>query len=299
MPMRTLSSRATIYRKFVVSGFLIVCGILFLDMFIGSTRDDPAATGPVFWLFLLFWLGITVWYVMRVAAWKRVRMDLDSLYVSNYSSEIRVPLTQVEEVWQRRGWPRTVTIRLRGPGVFGPLISFHPRLSFAFWRQHPVVAELRQLAGSGVLTPQQLERAIKGDRRRLWTFIGLFIVFLSGMVFFVEAMIRHSEPFQMGLRAVTQDAVVIKTLGAPLQPGYFVGGHLEEGGGGGCAGLDVSLGGSRAQGRVYIEAIRVDSIWHLSHVWVEVPQVQQGRIEVVPAAPSAADSRCAGRDGEG
>ncbi len=69
--------------------------------------------------------------VWSFAPLKYVAMDDTCLYVSNYRRELRIPLSQVVEVRERRGSRnavRDVTIRLASPTEFGDKIRFIPRL---------------------------------------------------------------------------------------------------------------------------------------------------------------------------
>jgi hypothetical protein len=111
------------------------------------------------WLFL----GATVlgglflyWGCMRL---KRVDLDEDALYISNYLREVRVPLRDIEEVTENR-WIniRPVTVEFRRDTDFGPRITFMPKTRWwSFWRAHPVVGELEAAARrSRGLPPEQL-----------------------------------------------------------------------------------------------------------------------------------------------
>jgi len=83
------------------------------------------------------WLGFSL---------KRVRMDAEALYVSNYLREIRIPLSDVQhvsEILGRRHWNR-VTITLRCDTPFGRKIDFLPASSRA-GRRDAVVGELNAL----------------------------------------------------------------------------------------------------------------------------------------------------------
>ncbi len=291
MRMRTLSSSLTFYCKFVVSVlfimFLLLSVILLCSFHLKNT--DSLFT----WIFLLIWAGFAMLFVGRMVTWKRVRMALDSLHISNYLKEIQVPLSGITEVTERR-WlgPRTVTVRFREPTAFGAKIRFRPTLLPMFWREHPVVAELR-LAASGVTpTPQQLAEAIAADRRRMWKVIGLFVVLVVGFMILLQLMFRRSDPYRLGLQALTQDAAVIQVLGAPIAAGVFIGGQISVSGHSGCAMLDFPLHGARTEGDAHVYAFKADDAWHLSHVWVDLPDSPQ-KLEVVNAALVQADAQCA------
>jgi hypothetical protein len=149
----TLSSLQTFYMKFV---FPIVWIGLFTSgtvTLLAASNFDPDAAF-LKWLFPAVTVVGTVflwWACMRL---KRVRMDNHVLYISNYVSEIVVPLRDVAEVTENR-WVNIhpVTIRFRRETDFGSQIVFMPTQRwFAFWSSHPVVDKIRDAvarAGGG------------------------------------------------------------------------------------------------------------------------------------------------------
>jgi hypothetical protein len=295
MQRRTLSSRLTFIAKFVVSPFFVLVALLVVLLLSNSFRKTGGAGSPGFgiWVFMMLWFAVVALFVRRFITWKRVKMDTSNLYISNYFKEIQVPLNQISAVSERR-WsgPPTVTIQLRQPTEFGQAIRFNPRLEPRFWREHPVVTELRQIASGVVVTPEQLARAMTGDRWRLVIIIGLFLTFFMAIMLLVETIFRRSDPYALGLSALTQDAAVIQALGEPLKPGLFIGGNISEQNEGGCAAMDFSLRGPRAQGDAHVNAIKTEGIWHLTQVWIELPVGAQ-KIEVVNTPITDGEKRCA------
>ena len=81
---------------------------------------------------------------------KRVSVDDNFLYVSNYLKEIAIPLSDIHDVAENR-WVNIhpVTIRLKASSEFGDKIVFMPTARFfALFSSHPVVSELKELARS-------------------------------------------------------------------------------------------------------------------------------------------------------
>ena len=84
------------------------------------------------------------WSVGRL---KHVEIDDEMLYVSNYLVEDAVPLADIEKVTQRRGLNvEPVRVTFRRETDFGTKILFAPPglYNWRFWREHPVVDELRR-----------------------------------------------------------------------------------------------------------------------------------------------------------
>jgi hypothetical protein len=80
-----------------------------------------------------------------------VRADEAYLYVSNFRTEVRIPLAALARVCDNRwvsGDP--VTLEFRVPTPFGQRIVFLPEARWFvwpwLWTHHPVVAELRELS---------------------------------------------------------------------------------------------------------------------------------------------------------
>jgi hypothetical protein len=145
--VRKLSSKWTFFLKFVFPPLIALIyggGILAFRYWPPKTRMLWEAAAS--WA---FGVGLVVWVV---APLKRVRLvDNTTLLVSNFRSEIAIPVTEVERVsqdqWLRNGRP--ITLHLRSETLFGRRVMFIPplRQQRAFGRESEVVDEVRQLAG--------------------------------------------------------------------------------------------------------------------------------------------------------
>jgi hypothetical protein len=151
MTVRTISSGQTVLLKFIfpvvwIGGFGLGTAALWLAP--GHARGDPPPA-EMKWLFLAVWILGSAFILWLSAGLKRVRLDDETIYISNYFREIGVPLRLIEDVAENR-WIniRPVTIQFRHPTDFGDKIIFVPRTR-VFWpgNPNPIVAELRTLAG--------------------------------------------------------------------------------------------------------------------------------------------------------
>jgi hypothetical protein len=144
-----LSSQQTFLMKIVfpviwIGAFAV--GTLGLFLWSGSFQG-PRQQPPeeLKWFFLAMTCAGTVfiwWSCMRL---KRVGMDDKALYISNFFTEIVVPLNNVAEVTENR-WINIhpVPIFFRSDTAFGSRIVFMPKPRwFALWSSHPVVDEIR------------------------------------------------------------------------------------------------------------------------------------------------------------
>jgi len=162
---RTLSSAQTFVMKFIFPvGWIGALTLFTLTLFLSSGQDGQSAVANMKWFFLLLTIvgPVVIWWEGCVRV-KRVRMDARALYISNYSTEITVPLTNVAEVSENR-WldihfdafvtpvtiqfqSDTVTIQFHSDTEFGSQVTFMPKTRwFASWSSHPVVEEIRLAA---------------------------------------------------------------------------------------------------------------------------------------------------------
>ena len=93
------------------------------------------------WALVMFGLVRTLGFL------KRVEVDDDALYVSNYTTELRIPLSEVFAVYASGGSKglTRVNIALRNPSAFGQNIEFLPRLSQCWAGMAPAIRELKAL----------------------------------------------------------------------------------------------------------------------------------------------------------
>ena len=133
---RTISSAQTFIMKWVfpavwIGGFGLATCALWLGGFYGRNGLPPELLK---WDFLVAWLvgsGFIIWFCGRL---KRVQIDGDTLYVSNYSSEVRIPLTEISHFTQSYlSRPPTITVHLRSMSPVGQRIVFIPKFRWVLF----------------------------------------------------------------------------------------------------------------------------------------------------------------------
>ncbi len=144
--MQNVSSSFTVILKFALPTSWIVffgamtIAVWFVD--IGSVAGMEANTFRiVLSLFFILGAAILYWAVMGI---KRVEMDEQFFYVTNYFKNVRYPYHQIEKVNDKDYFFfRTVHIIFKQPGQFGKKITFIPgRINFdEFLAEHPKVVE--------------------------------------------------------------------------------------------------------------------------------------------------------------
>jgi hypothetical protein len=132
---RVISSAQTFSSKFIIP--VVVGGAALMAL-------RNLGTSPVHYALLAF-LGLVMYrYLGRL---KKVTLDGNTLVISNYFSEARVPLKDVVEVTGSR-WANTrqVTLTFDRDTAFGASIIFMPQARF-LWpgQEHPIARELREL----------------------------------------------------------------------------------------------------------------------------------------------------------
>ena len=153
MQVRTISSAMTFLYKSVLPIIWIVgFGLATLSMWMGVMHGKDGAPPPesIKLIFTVLWVVGTACWLGFSLNMKRVRIDNDTIYVSNYLQEISVPVTKIRDITENR-WLNIhpVTIHFSVSTEFGSRITFMPTIRFLSWRSHPIVAELKQLAGLG------------------------------------------------------------------------------------------------------------------------------------------------------
>ncbi len=145
---RVISSSGTIFYKFLFGPLwiLIIGGITLLAFFPQIWSAGGLAT-PLPRVLLLIALVVSLaFYLWLFAHLKRVELMSGVLRISNYSSTIEVPLSNVDLVSGSILLnPELIWIRFRDPTEFGEKIVFMGRCRlFGGYSNHPIVRELKQ-----------------------------------------------------------------------------------------------------------------------------------------------------------
>lgn len=168
MERRTISALSTPIYKFVWPPVFLISPIWFVfGGFAKQVGNDQFFRdyALLFIFIFLFNAAIFGWLALKV---KRVEVDAEHLYVSDYRKEVRIPLEEIVDVTEMR-WvqPHWVTVHLTRPSDFGKKIVFVPPWRFgAFWTKNELVGDLKELARSKQPTgfiPPRPERRLFED----------------------------------------------------------------------------------------------------------------------------------------
>lgn len=125
--MQQVSTSATIFLKIFFPVFWMVFFTAFTfavwQLDAGSFGGIPMGSFRIGMLvFLILGIGLLYWALMRI---KRVEMDQDFVYVTNYFKNFKYPWHNIETIEERDFTIfRTIHLRLKEPGKFGKKITF-------------------------------------------------------------------------------------------------------------------------------------------------------------------------------
>ncbi len=110
----------------------------------------PFPAGPTAIAVTVIWIALAVFVTIRLFQLKTVDIDGTDLVISNFGPEVRVPLAEVNKISGARGGKGAIKLTFRNPTEVGERIYFRPPRYYGLllpWQPHPLVNELRQLAG--------------------------------------------------------------------------------------------------------------------------------------------------------
>lgn len=142
---RELSSKQTFLLKIIlpiIIGIICILMLVFIAVNIRTNEILPLLIVPIF-------LAAGIYVMSRTTMrYKKVAIDNEFLYVSNYRKEIKIPLSTISDVTEIK-WIRTrpITIYLKNESEFGRKIIFTPKMNgFRVFADNPIVAELKESA---------------------------------------------------------------------------------------------------------------------------------------------------------
>jgi hypothetical protein len=127
--------------------------------------------------------------------------------------------------------------------------------------------------------------------QRLWAIWGA-VIWLGAIALFggtiggVFYLLRHSEAYGLGVSRLQASAEAANVLGVPISAG-LPRGSISTSGATGRAVLSFSATGTKAAGRVFLEAISRDGVWSLTRLTLKVDGrdgvidlINQSRVEI-------------------
>jgi hypothetical protein len=119
------------------------------------------------------------------------------------------------------------------------------------------------------------------DVQRRWAIWGA-VIWLGGIVLFggifggVFYLLKNSEAYQLAVARLQANAEAVNALGAPITGGMPMG-QIKINGASGRAALSFSVSGTKASGRLFVQAIKQGGVWSLTSLRLKI----DGRDDVI------------------
>ena len=89
----------------------------------------------------------------------------------------------------------------------------------------------------------------------------LLALVVGGLLAFVFGLLKSSEPYQHAVAVASSNPDVVRELGAPIAPGWYVSGNINVSENSGDVNLAIPLHGKDRRGTVYVVAKKTDGVW--------------------------------------
>jgi Cytochrome oxidase complex assembly protein 1 len=110
--------------------------------------------------------------------------------------------------------------------------------------------------------------------QRLWAIWGA-VIWLGAIALFGSVfggtfyLLKHSEAYELGASQLQASRQATDVLGTPISTGYPMG-TISTNGATGRAALSFAATGTKAAGRIFLEAIKKDGVWSLTRLTLKV-----------------------------
>lgn len=118
----------------------------------------------------------------------------------------------------------------------------------------------------------------------------LLALFVGGLLTLIFGLLKSSEPYQHAVAVASSNPDVVRELGAPVSPGWYVSGNINVSGTSGDANLAIPLKGSLHRGTVYVVAKKTDGVWTYTKLRMLV-EGQDSPIELLQTPPSQPEDK--------
>jgi hypothetical protein len=112
----------------------------------------------------------------------------------------------------------------------------------------------------------------------------LVAVAVGALLTFVFGLLKSSEPYQHAVAVASSNPDVVRELGAPIAPGWYVSGSINVSENSGDANLAIPLNGTLRHGTVYVVAKKIDGVWKYTSLKTLV-EGHEAPIELLPLPP--------------
>jgi hypothetical protein len=117
----------------------------------------------------------------------------------------------------------------------------------------------------------------------------LIAVAVGALVTFVFGLLKSSEPYQHAVAVASSNPAVVRELGTPIVPAWYISGNINVSGSSGNADLTIPLKGSLHRGTVYVVAKKTAGVWAYDKLQVLVDG-QESPIKLLPATATPSEN---------
>jgi hypothetical protein len=146
--MEVISSKTTFLCKFLLPVIFAVFSFAVL-IFDRSSSFHPANNEIISRHMKIISLGYPFLFIgfpiWAFGGLKKVCIDGEYLFISNYLRQVRVPIANIASVEERGRRAHRIRIYLKEKTEFGSKIDFVPRGLALPWQQHPIFGRLRKI----------------------------------------------------------------------------------------------------------------------------------------------------------
>jgi len=107
---------------------------------------------------------------------------------------------------------------------------------------------------------------------------------VAALLTFVFGLLKSSEPYQHAVAVASSNQDVVRELGSPVSPGWYVSGSVSVSDTSGEANLAIPLNGTLHHGTVYVIAKKTDGVWNYTSLKTSV-EGREAPIELLPLPP--------------
>jgi hypothetical protein len=117
----------------------------------------------------------------------------------------------------------------------------------------------------------------------------LIAVAVGALLTFVFGLLKSSEPYQHAVAVASSNPAVVRELGTPIVPAWYISGNINVSGSSGDADLAIPLKGSLHRGTVYVVAKKTAGVWAYDKLQVLVDG-QESPIKLLPATATPSEN---------
>jgi hypothetical protein len=103
----------------------------------------------------------------------------------------------------------------------------------------------------------------------------VILIMLIAMAPLIMVLLKQSEAHAMAMRELRGNALVVQTLGEPVEAGFWMTGSVDVKNGSGAATLNIPVSGPKGSGTAYVTATKRFGTWSLDTLVLKIDGGQQ------------------------